>query len=186
MSFPKFVYMSKNTPFFPILHVFAPLNDVRAYSAWSWKTTLITWIFGQAWYPPWHSSAPPPLLNLVQLDWWRQGFCNFSKSLNYHVVYVPRVQPFLQLDWFLLGVVKLYSLYSPPGHPFAPVLLLSQEGRLLYHHYNTQVVLAILWNVFSPCASMLMIRLNTFILKCATCMIHKCLYFQETVSYLFS
>ena len=29
-------------PFFPILHVFAPLNDVRAYIAWSWKTTLIT------------------------------------------------------------------------------------------------------------------------------------------------
>ena len=42
------------TPFFPILHVFAPLNDVRAYSALSWKTTLITWIFGRAWYPPWH------------------------------------------------------------------------------------------------------------------------------------
>ena len=39
--------MTKNTPFFfsPILHVFAPLNDVRAYIAWSWKTTLITWIF---------------------------------------------------------------------------------------------------------------------------------------------
>ena len=59
MSFPKFVYMTQNTPFFPILHVFAPLNPVRAYSAWSWKTTLITWIFGRAWYPPWHSSGPP-------------------------------------------------------------------------------------------------------------------------------
>ena len=59
MGFPKFVYMTKNTSFFPILHVFAPLNDVRAYSAWSWKTTLITWIFGRAWYPPWHSSGPP-------------------------------------------------------------------------------------------------------------------------------
>ena len=57
MSFPKFVCMTKNTPFFPILHVFAPLNDVRAYSAWSWKTTLITWIFGRAWYLPWHSSG---------------------------------------------------------------------------------------------------------------------------------
>ena len=33
--FPKFIYMTKNTPFFPILHVFAPLNDVRVYSAWS-------------------------------------------------------------------------------------------------------------------------------------------------------
>ena len=59
MSFPKFVYMTQNTPFFPILHVFAPLNAVRAHSAWSWKITLITWIFGRAWYPPWHSSGPP-------------------------------------------------------------------------------------------------------------------------------
>ena len=27
----------KTYPFFPILAVFAPLNDVRAYIAWSWK-----------------------------------------------------------------------------------------------------------------------------------------------------
>ena len=46
----------KTHPFFQ----FFTLNAVRAYSAWSWKTTLITWIFGRAWYPPWHSSAPPP------------------------------------------------------------------------------------------------------------------------------
>ena len=41
----KIVTMTKNTPFFPILHVFAPLNDVREYIAWSLKTTLITWFF---------------------------------------------------------------------------------------------------------------------------------------------
>ena len=36
VSFPKFVNMTKNTPFFLILHVFAPLNYVRAYIfAWS-------------------------------------------------------------------------------------------------------------------------------------------------------
>ena len=45
MSLSKFVNMTKNTPFFPILHVFAPVNDVRLYIAWSWNTTLITWIF---------------------------------------------------------------------------------------------------------------------------------------------
>ena len=45
--------------FFPILHFFAPLNDVRAYSTWSWKTTLITWIFGRAWYPL-DILVPPP------------------------------------------------------------------------------------------------------------------------------
>ena len=37
--------MAKNTPFFPILPVFASLNDVRAYIALSWKTTLIMWFF---------------------------------------------------------------------------------------------------------------------------------------------
>ena len=38
--------MTKNTFFFfSILHIFAPLNDVRAYIDWSWKTTLITWFF---------------------------------------------------------------------------------------------------------------------------------------------
>ena len=35
----------KTHPFFPILHIFAPLNDVRMYIVWSLKTTLITWIF---------------------------------------------------------------------------------------------------------------------------------------------
>ena len=45
MSFLKFVSLTKNTPLFPILHVIAPLNDVRAYIAWSWKTTLIMCIF---------------------------------------------------------------------------------------------------------------------------------------------
>ena len=52
--------MTKNIPFFPILHVFAPLNDVRAYIAWSWKTTLITWIFLRGWYPTSNTSGPPP------------------------------------------------------------------------------------------------------------------------------
>ena len=37
--------MTKNTPLFPVLHFFAPLNDVWVYIAWSWKTTLIMWFF---------------------------------------------------------------------------------------------------------------------------------------------
>ena len=45
--------------FFPILHVFAPPNDVRAYIALSWKTTLITWIFLRGWYPTSDTSGPP-------------------------------------------------------------------------------------------------------------------------------
>ena len=68
--------------FFPILHVFAPLNDVRAYIAWSWKTTLITWIFGRAWYPLDIRVPPPPMIlrwqsgsqiDRILIDW-LQGF----------------------------------------------------------------------------------------------------------------
>ena len=50
-SFQNLSIWPKTHFFSPILHVFAPLNGVRTFSAWSWKTTLITWIFGQAWYP---------------------------------------------------------------------------------------------------------------------------------------
>ena len=60
MSFPKFVNMTSNKLFFPILHVFAPLNDVHVYIAWSWKTTLITWFFWRGWYPTSNTSASPP------------------------------------------------------------------------------------------------------------------------------
>ena len=37
-------YDQKHTLFSNFAH-FAPLNDIRAYIAWSWKTTLIMWIF---------------------------------------------------------------------------------------------------------------------------------------------
>ena len=48
----------KTHPFFQFCMFLHPRNDVRAYVACSWKTTLITWIFGRAWYPPWHSNGP--------------------------------------------------------------------------------------------------------------------------------
>ena len=60
MSFPKFVTMTKNTPFFPILNVFAPLNDVCTYIAWSWKTSLITWIFFTRIISNFKCKCPPP------------------------------------------------------------------------------------------------------------------------------
>ena len=43
--FQNLLLLPKTHPFFPILHVFAHLNDVRRYISWSWKTTLITWFF---------------------------------------------------------------------------------------------------------------------------------------------
>ena len=60
MFFQKFVTMTKNTPFFQILHVFASLKDVRAYIAWSWKTTLITWIFFTRMISNFKYKCPPP------------------------------------------------------------------------------------------------------------------------------
>ena len=35
----------KTYPFFQFCTFLAPLNDVRTYIAWSWKTALITWFF---------------------------------------------------------------------------------------------------------------------------------------------
>ena len=46
---------------FSILHVFAPLNNVRTYIAWSWKTTLITWIFFYEDDIQLQIQVPPPL-----------------------------------------------------------------------------------------------------------------------------
>ena len=93
MSIPKFVNMTKNIPFFPILHVFAPLNDVRVNIAWSWKTTLITWIFLRGWYPTSDTSDPPPgyaqrekeVINQIKFHPQTSGTCAvFNKpSLEY-------------------------------------------------------------------------------------------------------
>ena len=101
MSFPKYVYMTKNTPFFQILHVFASLNAVRAYSAWSWKTTLITWILGWAWYPPWHLSGPP------------RGFCQpqtfKSKGLLQTVATPTQSEIFARQFHLLSDYVKIWQ-----------------------------------------------------------------------------
>ena len=109
MFFPKFVYMTKNTPFFSILHVFAPLNDVRAYSAWSWKTTLITWIFGRAWYPPLTFEWPPQGRGLVT-----NKLCMLNRVCPYDNCCVPGYvimwYPLLLTDedkrWALYGLAN--------------------------------------------------------------------------------
>ena len=76
--FQNFSIWPKTHFFSPILHVFAPLNDVRAYIAWSWKTTLITWIFGRAWYPLWHSSTPLGVIRSID------SISRVWKMLYYH------------------------------------------------------------------------------------------------------
>ena len=76
--FLKFVMWPKHT-LFPILHVFAPLNDVRAYIAWSWKTTLITWVFLRGWYPTSNTSGPPSgCIGMCM----HQVFCQLDEALH--------------------------------------------------------------------------------------------------------
>ena len=64
-------YDQKHTRFTPILQVFAPLNDVRAYIAWSWKTILTTWrfFFPRGWHPTSNTSASPPRVLWSPLAW---------------------------------------------------------------------------------------------------------------------
>ena len=49
----------KTHPFFPILHVFAPLNAVRAYSACSWKNNPNYVNFWTSLIPPLTFEWPP-------------------------------------------------------------------------------------------------------------------------------
>ena len=85
----KFVNMTKNTPLFPFFHVFAPLNNVRGYIAWSWKTTLISDFFYeddiqlQIQVPP--PPPPGPSCNMFQIGmvWWHHSEkCAFLKHVS--------------------------------------------------------------------------------------------------------
>ena len=50
----------KTHPFFPIVHVFAPLNYVLVYVARSLKNNPNYVNFLRGWYPTSNTSAPPP------------------------------------------------------------------------------------------------------------------------------
>ena len=75
------------------------LNDVRAYIVWSWKTTLITWIFLRGWYPPWNTSGPPPGHLYVNCAFYLDKIWYFyvnKRKLRhfkiYHLYFTPRYQ----------------------------------------------------------------------------------------------
>ena len=63
----------KNTPFFPICARFCNpkhVNNVRAYTARSWKAILITWFFFpflRGWYPTSNTSDPGPFIHHVHV-----------------------------------------------------------------------------------------------------------------------
>ena len=57
----------KTHPFFPILHVFTPLKDVRAYSAWSWKQPWLREFLDEP-DTPLDIRVPPRAINLKQLN----------------------------------------------------------------------------------------------------------------------
>ena len=59
---PKYVFLCGVfliCPLCPFQNLSIWPNDVRTYIAWSWKTTLITWIFFRGWYPTSNTSGPP-------------------------------------------------------------------------------------------------------------------------------
>ena len=73
----------KSHTFFPILHVFAPLNDVRAYIAWSWKTNVITWNFFTRMISNFKYKCPlgyGPLFRPIIVE------KTFRRSVPYHIV----------------------------------------------------------------------------------------------------
>ena len=130
MFSPKFVYVTKNTPFFPILHVFAPLNDVRTYSAWSWKTTLITWIFGWAWYPL--DIRVAPRRNLFRISH-RQTFqtkgCIFR--LSYPKISHDRTHFCV---WW-----KIFSVMSPA------ICCFTENAEMMLFFFLKEAALVFLW-----------------------------------------
>ena len=82
LFFPKFMTITKTHLFFPMLDVFAPLNDVHT---WSWKTALITCFLLQWWYLPWNTSPPPRHSLFISLPmeiyakvsvWWKESAFN--------------------------------------------------------------------------------------------------------------
>ena len=110
----------KTHPFFPILHVFAPLNDVRAYSVWSWKPTLITWIFGWAWYPLDIRVAPPPgKKHIFHLRWSSQWFiyylCSYSFLFQVSIRDMPLLDKHYQVNYaaILWCLNKAYNTKLP-------------------------------------------------------------------------
>ena len=59
------LYNQKHTRFSNFARFCTP-KRCTTYSAWSWKTTLFTWIFWRNWYPPWHSSGPPGVASSIE------------------------------------------------------------------------------------------------------------------------
>ena len=127
MFIQKFVNMTKNIPFFPILHVFAPLNDVRAYIALSWKTTLITWFFLRGWYPTSDTSGPPGVtikqcqrINTINTGWifrpWHSVSWCCTPIIRWQVTAtrtrLPYTHTVKQLSWHL-GIAE-WVFFSMP------------------------------------------------------------------------
>ena len=113
MSFPKFVIRPKTYPFFPILHVFAPLNDVRAYIAWSWKTTLITWIFFTRMvsnfkykWPPWGPSRHDGFQIIGDIST-LSVLSQVKHMLNQSYIYSR-----LKIPLYIPGSIKTHRIYT--------------------------------------------------------------------------
>ena len=96
----------------------------RAYIfAWSWKTTLITWIFIQGWYPTSNTSGPPGLKSTIVLNYFLGKTLIFCfVRLNWHFF----VQGEILRSWQVWRLThrarwelkyKTESVHPPPPYP---------------------------------------------------------------------
>ena len=126
MFFPKFVYMTKNTPFFSNFARFCTPKRCTRVQCLVLKTTLITWIFGRAWYPLDIRVAPRgchvcravkiPIFGTA-VTWWPQ---NWWLSLNERLfVFLsichpkPVIVQFQQIfKWFSLHNLNIRCFYG--------------------------------------------------------------------------
>ena len=137
MFFPKFVYMTKNTPFFPILHVFAPLNDVRAYSAWSWKNNPNYVNFWTSLIPPLTFEWPPgPCMHDSVLWAWLACPCHWWLLM---LLMVLAIQSYMihDISWYtckpkIQGVGLHVIMYANVTLPW----LVSNKNVPFFSHYS--------------------------------------------------
>ena len=113
-SFQNLSIWPKTYLFFPILHGFAPLNDVRAYIAWSWKTTLITWFFFTRMISNFKYKCPPGGGKGLLLSWFLYyiTILFFPEVWTWHCISNPNIW----CNQFQL-TGKLHHKYTPCDTP---------------------------------------------------------------------
>ena len=103
--------MTKNTPFIQILDIFAPLNDVHTYIAWSWKTTPNYMNFFYEDDIQLQIYVPPPPAAYSTYDAWI-----FVKN-TYGVIVLQQWFSWLQKETYMFCFLIIPALDGTPPNP---------------------------------------------------------------------